>query len=55
MFTAEDAKELKSTIEKKITVLKKDKADRRLIASIDGLVLYKTTALYKVTASDENL
>lgn len=52
-FTAEDAKELKSTIEKKITVLKKDEADRRLIASIDGLVLYKTTALYKVTASDE--
>jgi len=53
VFTAEDAKELKSTIEKKITVLKKDEADRRLIASIDGLVLYKTTALYKVTASDE--
>lgn len=53
VFTAEDAKELKSTIEKKITVLKKDEADRRLIASIDGLVLYKTTALYRVTASDE--
>ncbi len=52
-FTAEDAKELKSTIEKRITVLKKDEADRRLIASIDGFVLYKTTALYKVTASDE--
>lgn len=52
-FTAEDAKELKSTIEKKITVLKKDDADRRLIASIDGFVLYKTTTLYKVTASDE--
>ncbi len=53
VFTAEDAKELKSTIEKKITVLKKDDADRRLIASIDGFVLYKTTTLYKVTASDE--
>ena len=52
-FTAEDAKELKSTIEKKITVFKKDEADRRLYASIDGLVLYKTTALYKVIASDE--
>ncbi len=52
-FTAEDAKELKSTIEKEITVFKKDEADRRLFASIDGLVLYKTTALYKVTATDE--
>lgn len=52
-FTAEDAKEMTSTIEKKVTVMKKDAADRRLYANIDGLVLYQNTAVYKVFASDE--
>lgn len=52
-FTAEDAKEMTSTIEKSITVLRKDEADRRLYASVDGLVLYEKTALYKVFASED--
>ena len=53
VFTAEDAKEFTSVTEKKITVLKKENADRRLYAAIDGLVKYGETATLKVIASDE--
>ena len=53
VFTAEDAKEFISVTEKKITVLKKENADRRLYAAIDGLVKYGETATLKVIASDD--